>query len=398
MHNTYNSFGTSKRQPMFAPIGQGFDQWGNKQFLDQSIGIDSSTLGNMDYPYNDQEESIINNAACSAARIGVDLGQERKGVKVVKHQATPLFTDGLAKGAVHQKCAEELTGCANLDPKFNHIDHDHPLSLEFSLPQESNLTCDNVCSKKLLPDYWLYQCVPCRFFVHVKCARKKKTACDKTLPGSSYGCEACGFYLGNDCALSPLTITVQWDEHPLTLIFPPFTDHPDEFLYEICETYEHSKNWLYHCRDCDQYFHPHCIPQHGLSRNIKFGSTIQIAEHSLELVEKGEFKSQCGVCQDHLDKKNALLCTMCNLRICCKCACDILENKAKKNTEVISLALGFVFSSVKCITIIINHPVTVGLNYSTNFYSYVHICILQIEDQAGVGSISLTRNDHPDSS
>ncbi|PHT37259.1 hypothetical protein CQW23_24959 [Capsicum baccatum] len=364
--------------------------------------------------------------------------------------------------------------CANLDPKCNHGDHDHPLYLEFSLPQEFEnftLTCD-VCSGKLLPDDWVYQCGPCRFFVHVKCAGKRRTAaddnieafpklnlallpednetvqlverflkqngilenlrpsqidnfqhklpgdlelshpfhpehllyirhpeyccffrqcshckldtngwwfeckqrecnfrldmkcallpkaiahkshrhplsrisvtdencsaCAKTLSGSSYGCEACRFYLGNDCALSPHTITTQWDEHHLTLIFPPFTAHPDEFLCEICETYAHPKYWLYHCKDCDQSFHPHCIPQHGLSRNIKFGSTIQIAEHSLELVEKGEYMSRCGVCQDHLDKKNALLCTACNLHICCKCACDILENKAKKNTEVIS--------------------------------------------------------------
>ncbi|XP_047253785.1 uncharacterized protein LOC107844679 [Capsicum annuum] len=386
--------------------------------------------------------------------------------------------------------------CANLNPELNHGDHDHPLYLEFSLPQEFenfNLTCD-VCSEKLLPDYWVYQCGPCRFFVHVKCDGKRRkvaddnieafpklnlallpeanetvqlverflkqngilenlkpsqidnfqhkvhplvlsnntnkdklvcngcirpivdpcyyscqqcsyflhvtcsqlpgdlelyhpehplyirhseyccffrqcshckletngwwfeckqrkcdfrldmkcallpkaiahkshrhplsrisvfdencSACAKTLSGSSYGCEACRFYLGNDCALSPLTITVQWDEHPLTLIFHAFTDHPDEFLCRICETYAHPKYWLYHCRDCHQSFHPHCIPQHGLSRNIKFGSTIQIAEHSLELVEKGEYMSRCGVCQDHLDKKNALLCTACNLHIC----------------------------------------------------------------------------------
>ncbi|KAK4346753.1 hypothetical protein RND71_033092 [Anisodus tanguticus] len=71
MHSSYNSLGTSKRQTMFAPVERGFDHWGNEQFLDQSIGIDSLTgeanqnlfaLGNMNYPYNGQEESIINNA------------------------------------------------------------------------------------------------------------------------------------------------------------------------------------------------------------------------------------------------------------------------------------------------------------------------------------------------
>ncbi|MCD7456395.1 hypothetical protein HAX54_031627 [Datura stramonium] len=86
MHQSYNSLGTSKRQPMFAPVELGFDHWGNKEFLDQSIGIDSLTseeflaqsigidsltsetnqnlheLGNMDYPYNAREDNIINNA------------------------------------------------------------------------------------------------------------------------------------------------------------------------------------------------------------------------------------------------------------------------------------------------------------------------------------------------
>ncbi|XP_049342609.1 uncharacterized protein LOC125806895 [Solanum verrucosum] len=406
--------------------------------------------------------------------------------------------------------------CANLDPEFNHGDHDHKLSLEFSLPEEFRefkLSCE-VCSEKLLPAYWVYHCGPCRYFVHVKCAGKKRmaaddnieafpklnlallpeanetvqlivrflnqngilenlmplqidnfqhkmhslvlsnntnkdklvcdgcvgpivdrryyscqqcsyflhitcsqlpgdlelyhpfhpehplyirhpeyccffrqcshckldtngwwfecterdcgfhldmkcafipkaiahrshrhplcrisvsnvdcSACGRRLSGLSYGCKACGFYLGNDCALLPATTTHKWDEHPLTLIFPPFTDHPDEFLCEICETFAHPKYWLYHCRECDQSFHPHCIPRHGMSRNIKFGSTIQIAEHSLKLVEKGEFKSQCGVCRDHLYETEALLCTACNLHICRKCIC---VNLKKEDTAIIS--------------------------------------------------------------
>ncbi|KAJ8567427.1 hypothetical protein K7X08_019635 [Anisodus acutangulus] len=30
MHNSYNSLGTSKRQPMFAPVERGFDHWSNE--------------------------------------------------------------------------------------------------------------------------------------------------------------------------------------------------------------------------------------------------------------------------------------------------------------------------------------------------------------------------------
>ncbi|OIT19860.1 PREDICTED: uncharacterized protein LOC109220940 [Nicotiana attenuata] len=71
MHSSCNSLGTSNMQPMFAPTERGFDHWGNKEFLDRSISIDSLTgetnqnlyaLGNMDYPYFGQEENITNNA------------------------------------------------------------------------------------------------------------------------------------------------------------------------------------------------------------------------------------------------------------------------------------------------------------------------------------------------
>nr|XP_016457999.1 PREDICTED: probable serine/threonine-protein kinase clkA [Nicotiana tabacum] len=71
MHSSYNSLGTSKMKPMFAPTERGFDHWGNNEFLDRSIGIGSLTgetnqnlyaLGNMDYPYFSQEENITNNA------------------------------------------------------------------------------------------------------------------------------------------------------------------------------------------------------------------------------------------------------------------------------------------------------------------------------------------------
>ncbi|KAF3619686.1 hypothetical protein FXO38_32776 [Capsicum annuum] len=199
MHNTYNSFGTSKRQPMFAPIGRGFDQWGNKQFLDQSIRIDSSTLGNMDYPYNDQEESIINNAACSAARIGVALGQERKGVKVVKHQATPLFTDGLAKGAVHQKCAEELTGVAD-----DNIE-DFP-KLNLALLPEANETVQllerflkkNGILKNLKPsqiDNFQHKTHP---LVLLNNTNKDKLVCDGCI-----SCQQCSYFMHLTCSQLP---------------------------------------------------------------------------------------------------------------------------------------------------------------------------------------------------
>ncbi|CAN4118529.1 unnamed protein product [Withania somnifera] len=172
-------------------------------------------------------------------------------------------------------------------------------------------------------------------------------ACGKSLSGSaSYGCSDCHFYLGIECALLPPKIIHKWDEHPLLLMYPPFPLNPDDFLCEICEEYIHPKHWVYHCKECDLSFHPYCISRLSENRNIKFGGSIEIAEHNLKLVERGKYKSQCGVCKNRpLDKENALQCTKCDLHICRKCALYNLDNKKMKDVTTISHCNGILADS-----------------------------------------------------
>ncbi|XP_049342615.1 uncharacterized protein LOC125806902 [Solanum verrucosum] len=155
-------------------------------------------------------------------------------------------------------------------------------------------------------------------------------ACGKSLSGStSYCCSDCHFYLGIDCALLPPKIIHNWDEHSLLLMYPPFPKNPDDFLCELCEEYVHPKHWVYHCKKCDQSFHPHCISRLSENRNIKFGGTIEIAKHHLKLVERGKYGSRCecdGCNNKSLDKENALQCTKCDVHICRKCALNNLED------------------------------------------------------------------------
>lgn len=131
MHSLYNSLGTSKRRPMCALIDQGFDQWGNKQFLDQSIGINSLSgeanqnlfaLGNMDYPYNVQEESIINNADFGRTSAFGDLlslqGRRNSMVDFQGHQDNnPSFALNQGLKSIHSHFADlgrEEPGLQNL--------------------------------------------------------------------------------------------------------------------------------------------------------------------------------------------------------------------------------------------------------------------------------------------
>ncbi|XP_027158539.1 uncharacterized protein LOC113760169 [Coffea eugenioides] len=114
-------------------------------------------------------------------------------------------------------------------------------------------------------------------------------ACREEITSSNayYRCR-CGFFLHQWCATLPGAVKHRWDKHPILLMHPPFSDHPDELYCEVCKDEIHPKTWIYHCRECDQSFHPRCIPRLGKDGNVKFGSTIQVAnhEHPLRSVRK----------------------------------------------------------------------------------------------------------------
>ncbi|CAK9184003.1 unnamed protein product [Ilex paraguariensis] len=164
---------------------------------------------------------------------------------------------------------------------------------------------------------FFYKCEICKFYLDVKCAfvpniiahkahepqlveidgtRAKCHACNSTSRGMRFRCDACKFYLHYKCALLPSTVKHRWDNHPLNLICFPIINHPDEFYCEYCEEEINPENWIYHCRICDQSFHPGCI----LDRysNVKFGGTVEVDDHPhpLTFVQKAKRNSKC--CRD----------------------------------------------------------------------------------------------------
>ncbi|KAK1381286.1 Phorbol-ester/DAG-type domain-containing protein [Heracleum sosnowskyi] len=63
--------------------------------------------------------------------------------------------------------------CASAPPKliFKSHDIDHPLVLDYSLPEEYQIygvSC-NLCREEVDPSLWLYYCAYCRYFAHMKC-------------------------------------------------------------------------------------------------------------------------------------------------------------------------------------------------------------------------------------
>ncbi|KAM7500104.1 hypothetical protein LguiA_024518 [Lonicera macranthoides] len=64
--------------------------------------------------------------------------------------------------------------CLSLPTTVKHSLHeDHPLTLAYSLPYNIFLSYCDICTKYLVPPYWVYYCAICRFCAHVNCAISK---------------------------------------------------------------------------------------------------------------------------------------------------------------------------------------------------------------------------------
>ncbi|KAM7530133.1 hypothetical protein LguiB_033543 [Lonicera macranthoides] len=152
--------------------------------------------------------------------------------------------------------------------------------------------------------------------------------------GSKYGCGTCGeFDLGSCCVNLPSTFKHEWDRHQLTLSYPPFSYHPDEFICEICEEDIHLNYWLYHCRQCDQSFHTECIKPFDWYSKVKFGGTLEVENHphSLVFVQKSKKNKKspnsiCNQCGESRDGWLFLECTPCNFQLCLCCCRDIVQS------------------------------------------------------------------------
>ncbi|KAI3455271.1 hypothetical protein Pfo_011934 [Paulownia fortunei] len=203
-----------------------------------------------------------------------------------------------------------------------------------------------------------YRCEDCQFTIDVKCASVPQVIkhaarqhhkligryvnegevleCDACRYRISdihwyvYSSENCGFNLHYSCAMLPASVRHRWDKHPLALSYPPYSHHPDDFYCEICEEEIHPKAWMYHCRQCDQSFHPTCLSTCGYYRNIKFGQQLVLgnchrADHPLTYVLV-TLKHRCNLCPFEVYGKDGFECASCYFACCMLCAgIDVLE-------------------------------------------------------------------------
>ncbi|CAK9156766.1 unnamed protein product [Ilex paraguariensis] len=189
--------------------------------------------------------------------------------------------------------------CANLPPQIQHPLHQHPIQLS-NFSEFYRLTGCEACES--YNNGFFYKCDTCKSFaIDVKCAllpasivheAHKHSLCQRNNTRDVYGyCSACGLYFYNhgfgckdcnfrlccNCALLPKTVEHRWDRHSLILTYPPIFDHPQDFYCEICEEEINTREWIYHCRECDQSFHLQCI--HRTYRNVKFGGSREFKDH-----------------------------------------------------------------------------------------------------------------------
>ncbi|KAK2999280.1 hypothetical protein RJ639_023852 [Escallonia herrerae] len=188
-------------------------------------------------------------------------------------------SDEVMKFPVPDEFMNQINYFLQLPDEVQHPCHpQHPLSFhpKSSAESLSIFLCD-LCNRRC--NGFRYRCELCNFDLDLRCASVPDTivheahrhplvpatsgihcsACKEYCDLVTYGCDTCGFYLEAFCAMYPRTATHYYDAHTLSLVYPPFPDHPDEFYCEMCQDEIAPNLWLYHCHDCNQSFHPRCL-------------------------------------------------------------------------------------------------------------------------------------------
>ncbi|PIN00497.1 hypothetical protein CDL12_27000 [Handroanthus impetiginosus] len=195
-----------------------------------------------------------------------------------------------------------------------------------------------------------YRCEDCSFTIDVKCAsvpavirheanRQLKLIGRYVKEGPFFDCSACGrsisydyaytsencdFNLHHECAMLPRIVRHEWDKHPLSLAYPPYSHHSGDIYCEICEEEIHPKRWTYYYRECDQFFHPDCLTRSGWRRNIKLGHQIVLekchrSDHPLTFT-LGSLRHTCSLCPNVVYDAIAFECASCYFSCCSTCA------------------------------------------------------------------------------
>ncbi|WOG90365.1 hypothetical protein DCAR_0209609 [Daucus carota subsp. sativus] len=147
----------------------------------------------------------------------------------------------------------------------------------------------------------------------------------KITGGVEYGCEICSnFRIEISTVFYPNTMKHKYDDHPITLRYPPFF-YEGAFYCELCEEQVNNQWWLYHCDESDHSFHSSCL--HLLHR-MKLGGTIRIyindEMHTLAFVFKMNVRTNsplfiCGNCGDAYTAGLFFECDGCGILICDEC-------------------------------------------------------------------------------
>ncbi|KAM7502594.1 hypothetical protein LguiB_001498 [Lonicera macranthoides] len=253
--------------------------------------------------------------------------------------STPFYGCDQCSFFLHKSCAE-------VPRELRHPCHqkDHQFNLKMSFISHDKFPC-YFCN--IFHNGFRYKCDSCDFTLGVVCALlpvkirheahdhplriqgvEKVTVCNgckfRVRAGLIYRCHICDYYVDVHCLKLAHKVKHAWDRHLLTLRYPPYSDHPDEFYCELCDEEIHPKFWLYNCRHCDQPFHTKClfpnIQYHAYGINVR--DTIEVGFHPHKLTpvfRRAGFK--CKRCDRIIPNADMFLkCETCRLQLCLFCA------------------------------------------------------------------------------
>ncbi|XP_057767450.1 uncharacterized protein LOC130987792 [Salvia miltiorrhiza] len=243
--------------------------------------------------------------------------------------------------------------CFNLPPHLPSLPL-HPFqNHKFTLRNAGKLTDWEYCSICWgLMNGLFYECTQCYFNIDIKCASLPNTIKHAAHPRHNlhlnlvkdsrwykfcgvcydsiytenvlYRCNSCKFCMCSRCVLLPAQNKHRLEKHPLRLTYDAYVNHPGEFYCSSCEVKMNPRKRMYYCRDCDQSFHPECIPaRSGEFRNIKYGMQQYVIptlhHHPLrfQIITK---KKRCDLCHAGSYDKPGFQCVSCYFVMCWFCS------------------------------------------------------------------------------
>ncbi|XP_042008650.1 uncharacterized protein LOC121757199 [Salvia splendens] len=217
------------------------------------------------------------------------------------------FTNGLYYACTSARCSFTIDiKCASMPNTIKYIAH----------PQHNHLKLERVTDA-----VWPDLCAGCFKIIipEFGCVGK-------------YGCSSCRFSVCNKCVMLPARNKHRSEKHLLLLTYDAYVNRPGEFYCSICEERMNPRIWMYHCRDCDQSFHPECFHvKSGKYRNINFGtqqyviSSFHDPHHRLrfQIITK---KKRCDLCHHDRYGGAGFQCESCFFVACTPCGVKHIED------------------------------------------------------------------------